>query len=384
MGMGGVQRAYNIPKTLKKLGWDVDVYTPYPPHNYPKDNASFKLDDLNVIRSLCPDPLHILPKKALTPGAGKRDYFSFPDNKVFWLPFLLRKIRSTDIIVASCPPFSLMIPLSSMKDIPYVIDYRDQWTGSYLGKYFFKFEENLAKKIEKQCINRASAVVTVTQKTGTYLKKQYPENKNKIHLIRNGFDEAAFVKTYRRKKTNKFTLTYMGSFSDTFRPNLIFEGLKILLSLKPGFHDKIVLKYIGPSMIEKLKEKAKNIGLKNFEYTGYLQHKKALSELMASDLLILIGGSNDEDKWLIPGKLYQYLNTRIPIIAITKNKEIKNLIGSSGITCDPNPESFASSIIKIIQRPHLFKPSKNYSVYSWEKLGHEYSELLKDILRLST
>lgn len=381
MGMGGVQRVYNIPKILKELEWDVDVHTPYPPYSYPKDKTSFKLEDLNVIRSLCPDPLHILPGKVLTPGAGKRDYFSFPDNKVFWLPFLLRKIRSTNIIVASCPPFSLMIPLLSMKDIPYVIDYRDQWTGSYLGKYFLKSEENLAKKIEKQCINKASAVVTVTRKLGAYLKKQYPENKNKIHLIRNGFDEASFVKADKRKKPNKFTLTYMGSFSDTFRPNLIFEGLKILSSLKPEFRDKIVLKYIGPSMIEKLKEKAKNIGLENFIPTGYLPHKEALSELMASDLLILIGGSGDEDKWLIPGKLYQYLHTRLPIIAISKNKEIKKLIGSSGIICNAEPKSFADSVLKVIRKPHLFKGTLNHSDYSWKNLGNKYSELLRRVLQ---
>ncbi len=382
MGMGGVQRLYNIPKVLIGLGWDVDIHTPNSPYSYPKDKTSFKLKDLNIIRSFCPDPLHILPGKVLTRGAGKRDYFSFPDNKVFWLPFLLRKIKSADIIVVSCPPFSLMIPLLSIKDIPYVIDYRDQWTGSYLGKYLLKSEELLAEKIEKQCINKASAVVTVTQKIGDYLKKQYPKNKNKIHLIRNGFDETSFVKAHKRKKTDKFTITYMGSFSDTFKPNLIFEGLKKLFVLKPEFRDKIVFKYIGPSMIKNLKEKAKNIKLKNFVYTGYLPHRKALSELIASDSLILIGGSGKEDKWLVPGKLYQYLRTGLPIIAITKNKEIKKLIGSSGIICDAEPKSFADSVLKVIQKPHLFKGTSNHFDYSWENLGSKYSELLKNVLLL--
>jgi glycosyltransferase involved in cell wall biosynthesis len=383
MGMGGVQRLYNIPKILKDLGWDVDIHTPNPPYSYPKDSTSFKLVDLNIIRSLCPDLLHILPGKASTPGAGKRDYFSFPDNKVFWVPFLLRKIRKTDIIVVSCPPFSLMIPLLLIKDIPYIIDYRDQWTGSYLGKYLLKSEELLAKKIEKQCINKASAVVTVTQKIGDYLKKKYPENKNKIHLIRNGFDEAYFVKAHKRKNPNKFTLTYMGSFSDTFSPNLIFEGFKKLFFLKPELRDKIIFKYIGPSMIDTLKGKAKNIGLKNFTYTGYLPHREALSELIASDSLILIGGSGDEDKWLVPGKLYQYLRTGLPIIAITKNKEIEKLIGSSGIVCDAEPKSFADSILRVVKKPHLFKGTSNHSNYSWKNLGRKYSELLKNVLLLN-
>jgi glycosyltransferase involved in cell wall biosynthesis len=381
MGMGGVQRVYNIPKSLKELGWEVDIYTPNPPYSYPKDKDLFEVEDLNIIRSFCPDLLHILPRKVSTPGAGKRDYISFPDNKILWLPFLWRNIKSPNIIVISCPPFSLMLALLLAPKTPCVIDYRDQWTGSYLGKYFLKAEEHLAKKIEKQCINKASAVVTVTKRTGDYLKKQYPENKNKIHLIRNGFDEKAFPENYKRKKTDKFTFTYMGSFSDTFKPTLIFEGLKKLFSSKPELREKIVFKYIGPSMLEELKAKAKNIGLKNFIITGYLPHREALSELIASDSLILIGGSGDEDKWLVPGKLYQYLRTGLPIIAITKNTEIKKLIGPSGLICDADPKSFADSILKVIQKPHLFKGTTNHSNYSWENLSSKYSELLRRVLQ---
>ncbi len=383
MGMGGVQRLYNIPKVLKELGWDVDIYAPYSPYNYPKDTESFKPYNLNIIRSFCPDPLHILPGRISPPGAGKRDCFSFPDNKVFWLPFLWKKLKKADIIVISCPPFSTALTSFINKKTPCVIDYRDQWTGSYLGEYFFKAEENLAKKIEKKYLDKADAVVTVTEKIGNYLKTQYPASKNKIHLIRNGFDEKLFPKYIKRDKTDKFTLTYMGSFNNTFDPDPIFDGLEKLFSEKPALRKRIVLKYIGPSIIENLKKRANEIGLINFTTTGYLPHRDAISELMKSDLLILIGGTEREDQWLVPGKLYQYLRTGIPIIAITKNKEIKNLIGSSGLICDPEPESFAHSILKIIEQPHLFKPISDYSTYSWKNLGIEYSELLKNVLRLN-
>ena len=380
MGMGGVGRVYSIPKVLKELGWDVDIYTPYPPYSYPKDKDSFELDDLNVVRSFCPDPLHILPGKVSTPGAGKRDYFSFPDNKIYWLPFLWRKIKSADAIIFSCPPFSLMLPQLLIKKTPYIIDYRDQWTGSYLGKYMFKAEEHLAGKIEKKCIDKASAVVTVTEGIGNYLRANYPENKNKIHLIRNGYDEALFVKAHKRKKTDKFILTCMALFNNIVKPNLLFEGLGKLLSLNPELREKIVLKYIGPSMLEELKEKAKNIKLENFVTTGYLSYKETTAELMESDSLILIGGSGEEDNWLVPGKLYQYLRTGLPIIAITENKEMKNLIGSSGIICNPEPESFAACVLKIIKKPYFFKPISNYSDYSWKNLGNKYSKLLKNVI----
>jgi glycosyltransferase involved in cell wall biosynthesis len=381
MGMGGVQRVYNIPKVLKEFGWDVNIQTPYPPYSYIKDKDSFKLDDLNITRSFCPDPLHILPGKVSTPGPSKHDYFSFPDNKILWLPFLWNKIKSTDIIIVSCPPFSTALTLFLTRNTPCIIDYRDQWTGSYLGKYFLNGEEHLAGKIEKFCINKASAIVTVTEGIGDYLKTQYPKNKDKIHLIRNGFDKNAFLLYSEAEKPKKYTVTYMGTFSNLIKPDLLFEGIEKLFSLNPELQENFVFKYIGPSMLKELKEKARNIGLKNFITTGYLPHKEALFELTASDLLILMGVSGKEDSWLIPGKLYQYLYTGLPIIAITKNKEIKKLIGSSGIICDAEPKSFADSVLKVIQKPHLFKGTPNHSDYSWENLGRKYSELLRRVLQ---
>jgi glycosyltransferase involved in cell wall biosynthesis len=380
MGMGGVQRVYNIPKNLEKLGWAVDICTPNPPFQYPRDNESLKIDRLNVIRSFCPDPLHILPKKIATPGAGKRDYFSFPDNKTFWLPFLWRKLSSADVMVISCPPFSLMLTLFLAKNTPFVIDYRDQWTGGYLGSYLFKCEESLAKKIERYCIDKAHAVVTVTQKTRDHLSSQYPANKNKIHLVRNGFDEKDFPKNHPRKKSGKFIITYMGSFTDVFNPNPIFDGFEKLFSLKPELRESIVFKYIGPSIKENLKEKARRVGLKNFVITGHLPHTEALGELISSDSLILLGGSGDEDKWLVPGKLYQYIRTGLPIIAITKNREIKKIINSSGIICDPEPSSFASAILKVIRKPGDFETISDYAEYSWQNLSEKYSEILRRVL----
>jgi len=380
MGMGGVQRVYNIPKILKELGWDVDIYTPYPPYSYPKDNASFKTDNLNIIRSFCPDPLHILSGKVSTPGAGKRDYFSFPDNKIYWLPFLWRKIKSADIIVISCPPFSPILTLFLVKNTPCIIDYRDQWTGSYLGKYFFKAEEQLTREIEKRCINKASAVVTVTQKIGDYLKKEYPENKNKIHLIRNGYDEESFPDQIRKQKREEIILTYMGTFNEFEKPDLIFKGLKRLTEISPNLGRKILFKHIGYSRKKDIKKIADTIGFKRFISLGYKPHREALYELINSDILILTGGKGEDSKWHVPGKTYEYLRSGIPILAITDNPELNTLIGSAGLAVNFDKEAIARAILKIIQKPESFKPISNYKKYQWKNLTKEYSNLLLSLL----
>ena len=380
MGMGGVQRLYNIPKILKELGWDIDVHTPNPPYSYPKDNISFKQEDLNVIRSFCPDPLHLLPGKVLTPGAGKRDYFSFPDNKILWLPFLLRKIRRSDIIVVSCPPFSPALAVFAVKNIPCVIDYRDRWTGSYLGEYALKVEEQLAEKAERKCINKAAAVVTVTKRIGEYLKEQYPENKNKIHLIRNGYDEDAFPERTNRQKRESVVITFMGTFNEFVKPDILFDGLKALLKIKPNLRQKIIFKHIGYSSEKNIKDLAEKVGLKNHIVLGYKPHREALYELIDSDILFLLGGQEKDSRWVIPGKIYEYLRSGIPIIAITANPEIKTLMGSAGLAVGFEAQKIAEAIITIIEKPQNFSQAPNYKEYEWKNLAKQYSNLLLSLL----
>jgi glycosyltransferase involved in cell wall biosynthesis len=266
------------------------------------------------------------------------------------------------------------------KNIPFIIDYRDQWTGSYLGEYALKIEEYLAKKIEKKIINKASAVVTVTKKIGEYLKEQYPENKNKIHLIRNGYSENAFTERTNRQKRESFVLTFMGTFNEFVKPDLLFDGLKTLLKIKPNLRQEIIFKHIGYSSEKNIKDLAKKIGLKKHIVLGYKPHREALYELMDSDILFLLGGQEKDSKWVIPGKIYEYLRSGIPIIAITSNPEIETLIGSTGLVVGFDAQKIAKAIITIIDKPQTFSQVSNYKEYEWENLAKQYSNLLLSLL----
>lgn len=380
MGMGGIQRVYNIPRNLKKIGWDINVYTPYPPSGYPRGENLPSEDNLNVIRFFSPDPLHLLPGSVSKPGSGKRDYLSFPDNKVPCLPFLWKNLKTADVVVTSSPPFSLLLTGFKIKNTPWVIDYRDPWTGSYLGRYLFRWEENLAKAVEKYCIHKSSAVVTVTEKIMEYLTHQYPEDREKIHLIRNGYDGDDFPKSFKREKDNNTVITYMGTFNNLVTSDLIFEAFRELFKIKPDIKDNIVFKHIGYSSVGGLDRRANKVELKKFISTGYLPHKEALSELMDSDILLLLGGKRDEGNWIVTGKIYEYLRSGLPIVAVTNNKEIQNLVNSSGLIIDFEPESIARGILKVILNPDSFKPVSNYQDYSWENLSRKYANLLSSVL----
>jgi glycosyltransferase involved in cell wall biosynthesis len=172
----------------------------------------------------------------------------------------------------------------------------------------------------------------------------------------------------------------MGTFNEFVKPDLLFDGLKTLLKIKPNLRQKIIFKHIGYSSEKNIKDLAKKIGLENYVLLGYKPHREALYELMDSDILFLLGGQEKDSNWVIPGKIYEYLRSGIPIIAITANPEIKTLIGSAGLVVGFNAQEIAKAIITIIKKPQTFSQVSNYKEYEWKKLAKQYSELLLSLL----
>ena len=107
---GGINRSFEIPLRLKRLGWDVFIYTPYPGKYL--NIKEVDTGGLEVIRFPTVDPFH-LGKVSSTGGMGRRDILSFPDNKMLIIPFLLKSLKRHDIYVVSAHPFLFSLQGSS-------------------------------------------------------------------------------------------------------------------------------------------------------------------------------------------------------------------------------------------------------------------------------
>jgi glycosyltransferase involved in cell wall biosynthesis len=380
MGMGGIQRTFYIPRYLSDLDWKVRVYTPNPPRLYPKDMTVNENDDIEVIRSLCPDPMHFLGRVFKTPGMGRVDYFSFPDNKIPWLPFLYNSLKGMDLVVTSVPPFSLLLSGFFYIDTPWVIDFRDPWVGSFLSRYKFKYEEIFAKKLERYGVEKAALCITVTQNHLEYLKSNYPEHSHKFHLIRNGYNEEDFPSKYKRESKGKIIITYMGTLNMLRPIEYVFEGLQKLFEKRPEMKDRFIFKHIGYSIGVNVEKLAKEAGIRNFLSTGYLPHNEALRELLDSDILLLLGVKGEQDKDIIPGKLYEYIRSSLPIIAVTTNEEIEELINLQGVRCGYDASDISKCILRIIDNPRSFGEVENLKDFSWKYLTKKYSTLLSSVL----
>jgi glycosyltransferase involved in cell wall biosynthesis len=102
--------------------------------------------------------------------------------------------------------------------------------------------------------------------------------------------------------------------SDIYEPDVFFEALA---SYKGSFEFRI-----AGSISEGVQKKIDDYGIsKSVNYLGYLSHADALKEMSHADLLLLISPMVKNSKGIIPGKLFEYLAARKPILAIAEDDQ---------------------------------------------------------------
>ncbi len=106
-----------------------------------------------------------------------------------------------------------------------------------------------------------------------------------------------------------------------------------------------------------------------FSIDSYLPKDESLKRLNLADMLFLPlekSNVNGQGTLFIPGKLFEYLNTLKPILALCESSDCRNIIEKSGlgVCIDPdNPELIAKCLFPIIKNKNLLlglKPNKEF------------------------
>jgi glycosyltransferase involved in cell wall biosynthesis len=244
-----------------------------------------------------------------------------PDARFLWIKpsvaYLTKYIEENqiDTIVTSGPPHSLhLIGLQLKKElkIKWLADFRDPWTtiGYHKALKLSSYAKKKHKALEKAVLNAADTII-VTSKT---TKTEFQAITSKpIEVITNGYD---IEKIAKQPLDEKFTLAHIGSFLSERNPRLLWEALHELVSENNEFKTNFELKLIGATSQEVLNTIAE---FKLTEYVrnlGYVSHEEAVVQQRKSQVLLLIEIDSKDTKSIIPGKLFEYMVSERPIIAI--------------------------------------------------------------------
>lgn len=357
-GGPGVQRWLKFVKYLPELGIEPIVYCPENP-NYPIIDESLVDEipnNLTVLKQPIKEPYSVasvLSKKSskkissgVIPKAKKqslieklmlyvRGNYFIPDARKDWVKpsvdFLSNYIKGNqiDTIITTGPPHSLHligISLKALMGVQWIADFRDPWTTIGYHKELKLTKSSKAKHIalEAQVLNTADNIIV----TSNHTKNEFELKTNKpITVITNGYDSHEITV---EEKDQRFTLSHIGSLLSERNPKILWQVLSELVDENDAFSKAFQLNLIG-IVSDDVVESIHQHGLKQFlNVVGYVSHEEAIWFQMKSQLLLLIEIDSEETKAIIPGKVFEYIVSETPILAMgPKDSDVEQIITST-------------------------------------------------------
>jgi glycosyltransferase involved in cell wall biosynthesis len=258
-----------------------------------------------------------------------------PDARFLWVKpsvkFLKHYIKENNIdtIVTSGPPHSLhLIGLQLKKELnlKWFADFRDPWTtiGYHKSLKLSSFAEKKHKALEKEVLNSADTIIVTSKTTKTEFQTLTSKS---IEVITNGYD---VEKIEKQPLDDKFTLAHIGSFLSERNPMILWQALHELVTENADFKNDFQLKLMGATsqeIINTISEFKLNEFIQNL---GYVTHEEAIAHQRKSQVLLLIEINSEETKSIIPGKLFEYMVSERPIIAIgPKDSDFAEIIAKT-------------------------------------------------------
>jgi glycosyltransferase involved in cell wall biosynthesis len=264
-----------------------------------------------------------------------RGNFFIPDARKNWVKpsvrFLSKYLSSNNVVavITTGPPHSLHLIGLGLKEklgVKWIADFRDPWTTIGYHKSLKLTPQSKSKhlKLESKVLNRADNLVV----TSAYTKREFEAKTDRpISLITNGYDSHS---VQINKKDDLFTIAHIGSLLSERNPTLLWQVLSELLTENKEFARLFRLRLVGV-VSSHVMEKIKAYKLEDHsEIIGYVSHDDAIKFQMKSQVLLLIEIDSEDTKAIIPGKLFEYLVSGTPIIAIgPQQSDIEQIISST-------------------------------------------------------
>ena len=343
-GGPGVQRWLKFVKYLPDFGYEPHVYIP--------ENPTYPILDKKLIVQVSSKAIIITQRikepyvlasffskkethkisTGIIPSKKKQSLFTklllwirgnffIPDARVSWVKpsvsYLKNYIKENQIetIVTTGPPHSLHLiglELQQQLGVEWIADFRDPWTTIGYHKELLLTKKSAQKhlELERKVLQTASKIIVTSPTTKLEFEKITTKP---IAVITNGYDVENIEKS---GLDEKFTLAHIGSFLSDRNPRILWKALKELIKEDKGFAADFQLKLIGKVSQEVLAT------IDEFKLTsyvnnlGYLSHLEAVNHQRKAQVLLLIEIDSEETRGIIPGKIFEYMVSDRPIIAI--------------------------------------------------------------------
>ena len=343
-GGPGVQRWLKFVKYLPEFDIEPIVYCPENP-SYPTLDSTLCGDiseNITILKYPIREPLRFLKlffktkskaySNGLIPTASNqgildrflifiRGNFFIPDARISWVnpsvDFLSDYISNNkiDTIITTGPPHSVHLigmRLKAKHLLKWFSDFRDPWVDINY-HHQLKLTKNTQKQhltLEKRVLSKADHIIVTSAQTKLLFSKK---TNQPITVVTNGFDDASISKV---KMDLNFTLTHIGFLSSQRNPAILWDVLSELINELTDFKEKFRLVFVGTVSVDVINS-INASGLEPYlDIIETVPHFDAAMYQRKSQVLLLLEGNTKAATYIIPGKLFEYINAQRPIIAI--------------------------------------------------------------------
>ena len=369
----GAQTCAQIARNLPRHGWTPIVLTTGAGHIDYRDTAEAGFEPgFTVVRTgMLPHPLSVLRRlragrkggeKSMEAAVGpsrRRGRFrravlaglNVPDPETGWiLPAVVAGrglVRGSDItcLFSSGPAWSshlAALAVARLTGLPWVAHFRDPWSQGSVHSGEHPWVDRVNARLERAVVQRAATVICVTDGHTSLLRRYYTScQPEKFVTVPNGYDGAEWEQAERDTgpdgagaRDGRFVITYAGALYVGRSPLLVLEALRRLsqagdLALERVRLDVVV--YDGVRQLpdgRDIMDVARELGLGgSVQVLGPLPRRETLRRLLDSDVLLLLGHNLAVQ---IPGKLYEYLRSGRPILAVAPPGAQTDLLRATG------------------------------------------------------
>lgn len=360
-GGPGVQRVLKFAKYLPEFGWHPVVLTVNESASFPARDESLVEEippSVKVYRTKIFEPYEIYRKltgkRADTPidvnvihreGERRRPTeriaelvratFFIPDARIGWYPCAVRAGKKIieeehiDAIYSSSPPYTAALiakRLHRWSGKPWVAGFRDPWTGFLSTPQRWFLPRLIDRHLEVSVFRTASAIEVAWTGIMKDALRKYPDlPESKLFYLPNGFDSADYP-PLALPRNERFTLTYTGSMYGKRNPSVLLQAVERLAASGEIDPSKIELRFIGRfgSEVHEMFRTFKCQGA--LRILPYLPHGESIRHLLQSDVLLLIVDEAEGKEEIVPGKVFEYIGSRRPILALAPEGAVSALI----------------------------------------------------------
>ena len=255
------------------------------------------------------------------------------------------KIKNIDLIITTSPPsfasFSGYI-ISKLKKAQLVYDVRGIWPDVAIEMGDLKedsFYTKLFSFITNFMCRKADLITTVSPgKVKKLTERVYPQEKNKVKLVSNGFNRRVtngvifpdLIEKFDLQ--NKFSCVYIGNVG-------LAQGLDVVIDIasRTKHNDVQFLIFGDGADKERLVDMVKIKKVNNIKFCGTIEHENVYTILKNAKMSIIpLKNSNLKDS--IPTKLYESLGLGCPVFLIAEGDSV-NILQESRLGVSVSPDN---------------------------------------------